>query len=208
MAKYRGPKCKLQRREGTNLLLKTRRIFGAKGAEGRPYPPGQHGQLQRKTSDYQRQLREKQKLKRFYGLMEKPFRNLFQEAERGRTITGEALLQLLERRLDNVVFRLGFGVTRAHARQIVNHGHILVNGKKVNIPSYRVKPGDLISVAERSKKLGDFPIISQAKIGYATPDWLQVDLTKLEGRVLAIPSRDQIDTDVQEQLVVELYSRV
>jgi small subunit ribosomal protein S4 len=208
MAVYRGPKCRLCRREGVKLFLKGEKCYSVKcPLERRKYPPGQHGQVQRKLQDYGLQLREKQKIKRIYFVLERQFRNYFQEAERLPGLTGENLLRLLETRLDNVVYRLGFAPNRRMARQLVNHGHFLVNGRKVNIPSYRVRPGDVIEVRERSRNIAPMRFLPQNLAHRRVPEWLEMDMENLRGRVLSLPTRSQIDTDVQEQLVVEFYSR-
>lgn len=195
------------------LFLKGERCYSAKCAfERRPYPPGLHGQaarFRRKASDYALQLREKQKVKRIYGVMERQFRRYFEEASRRKGLTGATLLQILETRLDNVVFRLGLATSRAQARQLVRHGHIEVNGRKVNIPSYRVKPGDVIRVRDRSRKSPFFRERAEvlAENAQQVPDWLELDVNNLAGRVLALPQRHHIDLEVQEQLIVEFYSR-
>ena len=208
MARYRGPREKLERRLGVDLGLKgERRLAGKSALEKRPYPPGQHGQRRAKISEYGMQLREKQKAKFMYGVSEKQFRNLFREAARRDGNTGEVLIQLLEQRLDNVVYRLGFATTRAFARQLVNHGHILVDGKRVDIPSYRVKPGQKIEVREKSKKnpqiLRSIELTNQTGI----VDWVDVDKEKLFGIFTRIPQRDEIKIPVEERFIVELYSK-
>ena len=206
MARYTDANCRLCRREGTKLFLKGDRCYSTKCAmEKRSYAPGQHGQGRSKASDYALQLREKQKTKRFYGLQEAQFRNLFEKADRKAGITGENLLVLLETRLDNVVFRLGFASSRKEARQLVSHGHFTVNGKKVNIPSYTVKAGDVIKVKEKSTNSPKFKEVKEMTI--TVPEWITVDVEKLEGKVLSIPTREQIDTPVAEHLIVELYSK-
>ena len=206
MARYTDANCRLCRREGQKLFLKGDRCYSTKCAmERRGYAPGQHGQGRSKASDYALQLREKQKTKRFYGLQETQFRNLFDKADRKSGITGENLLIMLETRLDNVVFRLGFASSRKEARQLVNHGHFTVNGKKVNIPSYTVKPGDVIKVKEKSTNSPKFKEVKEMTI--TVPEWVSVDVEKLEGKVLAFPTREQIDTPVAEHLIVELYSK-
>ncbi len=206
MARYLGPKCKLARREGVDLHLKSgARPFESKCKHDRA--PGQHGARPTRASDYGLQLREKQKLKRIYGLLEKQFHLYYKEADRRRGSTGENLLQILESRLDNVVYRMGFAVTRAEARQLVSHASILVNGEKVNIPSYQVKAGDVIAIREKAKK--------QARIAYAIElseanglvDWVSVDKTKMEGEFKRIPERTDLPADINESLVVELYSK-
>ena len=207
MARYTEANCRLCRREGQKLFLKGERCYSPKCAlERRSFPPGQNGQGRRsKTSDYGLQLREKQKTKRFYGLQETQFRNLFDKAARKQGITGENLLILLETRLDNVVFRLGFASSRKEARQLVTHGHFQVNGKKVNIPSYTVKAGDVITVKEKSQSSPKFKEVKDMTI--TVPSWMTVDVQKLEGKVLTIPTREEIDTPIAEHLIVELYSK-
>lgn len=206
MARYTDANCRLCRREGQKLFLKGDRCYSTKCAmERRGYAPGQHGQGRSKASDYALQLREKQKTKRFYGLQETQFRNLFDKADRKQGITGENLLIMLETRLDNVVFRLGFASSRKEARQLVTHGHFTVNGKKVNIPSYTVKPGDVIKVKEKSTNSPKFKEVKEMTI--TVPEWVSVDVDKLEGKVLSVPTREQIDTPVAEHLIVELYSK-
>ncbi|MBR6444195.1 MAG: 30S ribosomal protein S4 [Firmicutes bacterium] len=206
MARYTAANCRLCRREGQKLFLKGERCYSSKCAlEKRNFPPGQHGQGRKKVSEYGLQLREKQKTKRFYGLQETQFRNLFDKAERKKGITGENLLILLETRLDNVVFRLGFASSRKEARQLVTHGHFTVNGKKVNIPSYEVKAGDVIAVKAKSQNSPKFKEIKDMTI--TVPSWVTVDVEKLEGKVLNMPTRDEIDTPVAEHMIVELYSK-
>jgi small subunit ribosomal protein S4 len=190
------------------LFLKGDRCYSDKcGVEKRPFPPGQAGKKRPRDSEYRVQLREKQKAKRSYGVLEKQFRNYYELASRQQGITGENLLRLLESRLDNVVYRLGFAASRDEARQGVRHNHILVNGKRVNIPSYRVRPGDLVSLAPAARDLivVKAAIISSARV--EVPGWLEVDVEKLQGTVLSMPERDQIDLPVREQLIVELYSK-
>lgn len=206
MARYTDANCRLCRREGQKLFLKGDRCYSSKCAiDRRGYAPGQHGQGRTKISEYGLQLREKQKAKRFYGLQETQFRNLFDKAARKSGITGENLLILLETRLDNVVFRLGFASSRKEARQLVNHGHFRVNGKKVNIPSYTVKPGDVIKVKEKSTNSPKFKEVKEMSI--TVPSWVAVDVEKLEGKILSVPTRAEIDTPVAEHLIVELYSK-
>jgi small subunit ribosomal protein S4 len=206
MAVYSGPVCRLCRRDGVKLFLKGERCYTGKCAIERKRPaPGQHGQRQRKLAEYGVQLREKQKLKRIYRVLERQFRTYFKEAVRRKGVTGELLLQQLELRLDNVTYRLGFGNTRRQARQLVNHGHFLVNGKKVNIPSYQLRPGDTVAVAEASKQAG--AIVEAIRGGRRTPDWLSLDAGAMSGRVGSVPTREQIDTQVNEALIVEFYSR-
>lgn len=206
MARYREANCRLCRREGQKLFLKGDRCYSEKCAlERRNFPPGQHGQGRKKVSEYGLQLREKQKAKRFYGLQETQFRNLFDKAVRKQGKAGENLLIMLETRLDNVVFRLGFASSRKEARQLVVHGHFTINGKKANIPSMAVKAGDVIAVKEKSTNSPKFKEIKDMII--TVPAWLSVDVNKLEGQVLSIPTREQIDTPVAEHLIVELYSK-
>ncbi|OGW39907.1 MAG: 30S ribosomal protein S4 [Nitrospirae bacterium RBG_13_39_12] len=208
MARYTGALCRICRREGEKLFLKGDRCYTDKCAvDRRKYPPGQHGQGYRKLSDYGFQLREKQKVRKIYGLLERQFRRYFYEAERRKGITGEILLQLIERRLDNIVYRMGFAPNRRRARQIISHGHILVNSKKVNLPSYTVKGGDLVSVKESSREMPEI-IESISKVEHrGIPAWVEIDSVNLIGKVLHIPSRDEIQLPVQEQLIVELYSK-
>ena len=206
MARYREANCRLCRREGQKLFLKGDRCYSEKCAlERRNFPPGQHGQGRKKVSEYGLQLREKQKAKRFYGLQESQFRNLFDKAVRKQGKAGENLLIMLETRLDNVVFRLGLASSRKEARQLVVHGHFTINGKKANIPSMAVKAGDVIAVKEKSTNSPKFKEIKDMTI--TVPAWLSVDVNKLEGQVLSIPTREQIDTPVAEHLIVELYSK-
>jgi small subunit ribosomal protein S4 len=208
MARYTGADCRLCRREGIKLFLKGDRCYSDKCAvEKRPYPPGMAGKKRPRDSEYRVQLREKQRCKRMYGLLEKQFRGYYTIASAQKGITGENLLRLLESRLDNVVYRLGFAKSRDEARQVVRHGHITVNGRRVDIPSYRVRPGELVAVAAKSK---DLLVIKTALIAsekIEIPGWLEVDIEKLQGKVLSLPSRDQIDAPVREQLIVELYSK-
>lgn len=206
MSRYTDANCRLCRREGQKLFLKGDRCYSSKCAiDRRGYAPGQHGQGRSKISDYGLQLREKQKTKRFYGMQETQFRNLFDKAARKTGITGENLLILLETRLDNVVFRLGFASSRKEARQLVNHGHFTVNGRKVNIPSYEVKAGDVIKVKEKSTNSPKFKEVKEMTI--TVPSWMTVDVEKLEGKILSVPTRAEIDTPVAEHLIVELYSK-
>jgi small subunit ribosomal protein S4 len=208
MAVYSGPVCRLCRRDGVKLFLKGERCYTSKCAiERRKYPPGQHGQRQRKLAEYGVQLREKQKLKRIYRVLERQFRSYFKEAVRRKGVTGEILLQLLELRLDNAVYRLGFGLSRRQARQLVNHGHFQVNGRRVNIPSYQLRPGDVVSVTEKSKQAGAIQEAIASTGGRRTPEWLSVDLAAMNGTVHTVPTREQIDTQVNEALIVEFYSR-
>ena len=205
MARYNGPVCRLCRREGTKLYLKSDRCYSPKCAmEKRPFAPGQHGQGRKKLSEYGVQLRAKQSVRRIYGVLERPFRNYFKEADRLKGITGENLLVLLERRLDNVVYRLGLASSRAEARQLVRHGHFRLNGHKMNIPSYLVTVGDEIKVRDKSKDSVKFKDLSE---NTSIPEWLSSNIKELSGRVEAMPSRESITIPVDEQLIVELYSR-
>lgn len=208
MAKYRGPVCRLCRREGEKLFLKGSRCMTEKCAiERRSYPPGQHGQGRPRTSDYSLQLREKQKLRRIYGLQECQFRGVFERAERQSGVTGDALLRLLECRLDNIAYRLGFGASRKQARQVVSHGHLTLNGKKINVAGALVKAGDVIEVRERSRDLATIQSSLESVDSRGIPDWLELDKGALRGTVRALPTKDQITLPVNEQMVVELYSR-
>lgn len=208
MARYTGADCRLCRREGIKLFLKGDRCYGDKCAiERRPYPPGQAGKKRPRDSEYRIQLREKQKTKRIYGLLEKQFRGYYNLASRQSGITGENLLRILESRLDNVVYRLGFAKSRDEARQIVRHNHIYVNGRRVNIPSYRVRPGDLVAVGPKSKDLLMIKTALIASEKIEVPGWLEVDIEKLQGTILSLPTREMIDAPVHEQLIVELYSK-
>ena len=208
MARYTDSVCRLCRREGLKLSLKGERCYTDKCAiERRNYPPGEHGQARPKFSEYALQLREKQKVKRMYGLLEKQFRRYFEMAERSRGVTGEMLLQLLERRFDNVVYRIGFATSRAESRQLVRHGHFAINGRKVNIASYLLKPNDVVSVRERSSKV----VRIQEALGQAehrgVPDWLEVDRDGFTARVKGLPARADLTMPINEQLVIELYSK-
>ena len=206
MSRYTDANCKLCRREGQKLFLKGERCYSTKCAlEKRNYAPGQHGQARKKQSEYGLQLREKQKAKRFYGVPETQFRNLFEKAAKKQGKTGENLMIFLETRLDNVVFRLGFAASRKEARQLVTHGHFTVNGKKADIPSMEVKAGDVIKVKERSVSSPKFKEIKEMSI--TVPSWMTVDVDKLEGKVVAMPRREDIDTPIAEHLIVELYSK-
>lgn len=208
MARHTGPSCKLCRREGEKLFLKGDRCYTEKCAiTKRSYSPGQHGQQRRKMSEYGMQLREKQKARRFYGVFEKQFRNYFKIARNMKGVTGENLLRLLESRLDNVVYRLGFAASRPEARQLVRHNHFTVNGKRVNIPSYLLKPGEIVAVSERSKNTEKFKQIVEEGEGRLIPEWLEVDRNNMTGKVVTLPSREEIDLPVQEHLIVELYSK-
>jgi len=208
MARYTGADCKRCRREKTKLFLKGAKCDGPKcPIEIRPYPPGEHGRNRPKESEYLLQVREKQKARRIYGVLEKQFGNYYEEAARKRGKTGEVLLQILETRLDNIVYRAGFAKSRDMARQVVSHGHILVNGKKVDIPSYRVSESDIVEVAQKSQNLTPF-IVAKAEAGERTPPaWIEVIPDKMRVLVHTLPVRAQIDTLVQEQLIVEYYSK-
>jgi small subunit ribosomal protein S4 len=208
MARYTGADCKRCRREKTKLFLKCAKCDSPKcPIEIRPYPPGEHGRNRPKESEYLLQVREKQKAKRIYGVLEKQFANYYEEAARKRGMTGDALLQILETRLDNVVYRAGFAKSRDMARQLVSHGHILVNGRKVDIPSYRVSESDIVEIAPKSQALTPF-IVAKAEAGDRTPPaWIEVIPDKMRVLVHTLPVRAQIDTLVQEQLIVEYYSK-
>ena len=209
MARYIGPVCRLCRREGMKLFLKGERCYTDKCAiEKRNFAPGQHGKTRKaKLAGYGIQLREKQKVKRIYGVLEDQFRRYFETAERTRGITGATLLQLLERRLDNVIYRLGLSTSRSQARQLVRHGHFLINGKKVDIPSYSLKQGDVVTVLGRSQKNTTIEHAIQEVKGRGIPEWLSFDAASISGRVVSMPTREQINLPVQEQLIVELYSK-
>ena len=209
MARYTGPVCRLCRREGMKLFLKGERCYTEKCAiEKRNFAPGQHGKSRKsKMLGYGIQLREKQKVKRIYGVLEDQFRRYFEQAERTRGITGETLLQLLERRLDNVAYRVGFATSRAAARQLVRHGHFTVNGRKVDIPSFSVKPGDVVAVRQISRKSAAILHALEEVKGRGVPEWLQFDAEGMAGKIGSIPNRQQINLPVQEQLIVELYSK-
>lgn len=208
MARYLEASCRLCRREGMQLYLKGDRCYTDKcGIERRHYPPGQHGQRRSKLSDYGTQLREKQKVKRIYGVLEKQFRGYFEKAERQKGVTGTNLLVLLERRLDNIVYRLGFANSRAQARQLVRHNLIMVNGAKVNLPSFLVKRGDVIQATEKGRKL---PLVLDAMEAVArrgTPSWLEFNKEEAQGRVIMFPEREAVTMPIQEHLIVELYSK-
>lgn len=208
MARYTGARCRLCRREGIKLYLKGDRCYTSKCAiERRNYPPGQHGQVRRKLSEYGLQLREKQKARRYYGVLERQFRNYYHMAARQPGITGENLLRILERRLDNVVYRLGLATSRAEARQLVRHGHFQVNGRKTDIPSYLVKVGDEITVREKSKESPRIKELIERAAEKTPPPWLEYDADQVKGRVVGFPTRDQIDVPVEEKMIVELYSK-
>jgi small subunit ribosomal protein S4 len=206
VARDLGPKCRVCRREGMKLFLKGERCLTEKCAiERRSYPPGEHGRGRIKQSEYLLQLREKQKARRYYGLLEKQFRNYYEKASKQQGITGEVLLRMLEMRLDNVVYRLGFAASRSQARQLVRHGHFQVNGKRVNIPSYQVRPDSIVSIRPGSS--AEQVIRDATDLTASVAPWLQADHENLTGKVLRAPERAEIDTPVQEQLIVELYSK-
>lgn len=209
MARYTGPVCKLCRREGVKLFLKGDRCYSPKcGVLKRQSAPGEHGTSRKRQSEYGLQLREKQKARRVYGVLEKQFRKYFTMADRQKGVTGENLLQLLERRIDNVVYRLGFAESRPQARQVVLHGHVLVNGKKVNIASFLVKPGDVISIKETSRSLAQIKEMREAGASdKLIPKWLTLDAENASGKVEALPQREDVDLTLEEHLIVELYSR-
>ena len=208
MARYTGESCRVCRREGEKLFLKGSRCYTDKCAiTRRAYAPGQHGQKRKKQSDYGMQLREKQKAKAFYGVLESQFRRYFEEASRSKEVTGLKLLQILESRLDNVVYRLGLATSRAQARQLVRHGHFTVNGVKVNIPSYLTKVNDVVKVRESSENSEIFKQVIEATEGRPVANWLEADLGNKTGKIVATPTREEIDLPVQEHLIVELYSK-
>lgn len=212
MARYIGPSCKLCRREGMKLFLKGEKCYTPKCPfERRSYPPGEHGReaafRRRRLSDYAMQLREKQRARRIYGVLERQFRRYFREAERRTGMTGENLLAVLESRLDNVVYRLGFADSRAQARQLVSHGHFTVNDRKTNIPSSLVRPSDIVGVRPESRRKTYFQTRRELLGGREVPNWLSLDSEALSGRVLSLPTREQIDVPIDEQLIVEFYSR-
>lgn len=208
MARYAKSVCRFCRRENLKLFLKGERCYTEKCAfDRRGYPPGQHGQGRKKFSDYGTQLREKQKVKRMYGVLENQFRNYFAEADRQKGITGEVLLALLERRLDNAVYRLGFANSRNEARQLVRHNHFLVNKAKVNIPSYLIKPGDVIELREKSKKVVRVLEALEGVARRGVPSWLDLEKEQFRGMVKGLPSREEITIPIQEKLIVELYSK-
>jgi len=209
MARNLDPKCRQCRREGEKLFLKGEKCFTDKCAiERRSYAPGQHGQKSgARLSDYGKQLREKQKMRRIYGLLERQFRKVYAEASRSKGVTGERLLQLLETRLDTVAYRMGFGSSRTEARQVVRHNGILVNGKRVNIPSYQVRPGDTIEVAEASKSQLRIKGASEAAESRGLPEWVEVDIKALKGKLKALPARSDLPSTINESMVIELYSK-
>ena len=208
MARYTGAVCRLCRREGQKLFLKGERCYTDKcGIQRRAYAPGQHGQGRKKLSEYGLQLREKQKARRYYGVLESQFRHYFELANKKAGVTGTNLLSILESRLDNVVYRLGFGTSRPEARQLVRHGHFTVNGKKVNIPSYLVKVGDVIAIKEESKSSEKIKSVVESTASRAIPKWLDLDNNTLTGKVVAVADREDIDLPLEEHLIVELYSK-
>ena len=208
MARYTGPSCKLCRREGMKLYLKGDRCVSAKCAiDRRNFPPGMHGKSRKKPSEYGIQLREKQKVRRIYGILEKQFRHYFFKAERLKGVTGDNLMRLLEQRLDNVVFRMGFGESRQQARQLVTHGHFTIDGKKVDIPSYQVSVNELIAVKAKSKATEKFKELAEMSASRTAPKWLSVNAEMMEARVDAVPDREDIGINIEEHLIVELYSR-
>ncbi len=207
MARYTEAVCRMCRREGQKLFLKGDRCYTKCALENRSYPPGQHGQGRSKSSEYGQQLREKQKAKRYYGVLESQFRSYYEMAERRQGKTGENLLSILECRLDNVVYRLGFAMSRAEARQMVSHGHFTVNGRKVNIPSYQVKPGMVITLKESSRGLEKVKANIEANSSRPAPKWLEYDANNQIAKVIGVPARDDIDLPIEEHLIVELYSK-
>ncbi len=209
MARNLGPKCRQCRREGEKLFLKGEKCFTDRCAvERRSYAPGQHGQKSgSRLSDFGKQLREKQKLRRTYGVLERQFRNTYAQAARSKGVTGERLLQLLETRLDNMAYRMGFGASRSEARQVVRHNGILVNGKRVNIPSYQVRPGDVIEVVAKAKEQLRIKAASEAADGRGFPEWLEVDAKAMKGTFKSLPARADLSSTVNENLIIELYSK-
>ena len=208
MARYTGAVCRQCRREGQKLFLKGERCYSEKCAiNRRSFAPGQHGKSRKKLSEYGLQLREKQKVRRYYGVLEGQFHKYFEMAEKKQGITGENLLQIVERRLDNVVYRLGFALSRPEARQLVSHGHFTVNGHKVDIPSFLVSVDDVVALRQKSKSSEKIKVIAEHNATRPTPAWLEVDRDAGSGKIVAMPARDQIDLDIQETLIVELYSK-
>lgn len=206
MARYTGPSCRLCRREGEKLYLKGERCYSDKCAlTRRATPPGQHGARRTKVSNYGLQLREKQKVKRYYGLLEGQFKQTYERAEKMDGIAGENLLSLLELRLDNVVYRMGLAQSRKEARQLVTHGHFLLNGRKADIPSMTLKAGDMINVSEKSKNSPKFAMIAEKAA--TSPSWIEADVEKFEGKIITLPSREDIDLPIEEHLIIELYSK-
>lgn len=208
MSRYRGADCRLCRVEKVKLFLKGSKCLSEKcSVERRPYPPGEHGRARRRILGYGIQLREKQRLKRYYGMTERQFRIFFQRAERKRGITGENLLTMLERRLDNVVFLIGFSHSKAHARQLITHGHYQVNDRKVNIPSFVVDKGDVVAFREKSTKNEELKALVESNKNKTVPGWIEVDVEKMEAKILSFPTREDITLPVEEHLVVELFSK-
>ena len=208
MARYTGPVCRLCRREGQKLFLKGERCYTDKCAiSRRSYAPGQHGQGRKKVSEYGLQLRAKQMTRRYYGVLEGQFRHYYEMAERKEGKTGEALLSILETRLDSVIYRLGWASSRAEARQLVVHGHFLINGKKVDRPSYLTKPGEVVSIKDKSKQSPKLKAVIDANCSRPIPKWLEINKENLEAKIIAIPTREDIDLSVEETLIVELYSK-
>ena len=208
MARYTGAVCRLSRREGQKLFLKGERCYSEKCSVGlRGYAPGQHGQGRKKSSEYGMQLRAKQTARRFYGVQENQFHHYFEIAERKQGITGDNLLRILESRLDNVVYRVGFASSRAEARQLVGHGHYEVNGKRVDIASYLLKAGDVVSICEKSRASEKIKAVVEANSARPVPEWIDVDRTNLSAKIIALPTREQIEAPVEEQLIVEFYSK-
>jgi small subunit ribosomal protein S4 len=208
MARYTGPVCRICRRHGLKLFLKGERCFGPKCAiERRNYPPGDHGQRRRKLSEYANQLKEKQKSRYIYGVLERQFRKHYATADRGQGATGAKLLRVLESRLDNVVYRLGFADSRRQARQLVRHGHFALNGRRTDIPSALVKASDTISVMQKARQLEYFKIVQEGLARKSVPTWLTLDVSNMSGQVVTLPGRDEIEVAINEQLVVEFYSR-
>jgi small subunit ribosomal protein S4 len=208
MARYKEASCRLCRREGAKLYLKGDRCYSEKCAYTRKaYPPGDHGQGRQKITEYGMQLREKQKARRIYGVLEKQFKRYFKEADRRKGVTGEILLQILESRLDNMIYRMGLARSRTDARQLLRHGHYMVNGRKVDIPSFLTRTGDVIAVREKSKNSSFFKEIAEWGAAQGTVSWLEVDRENMSGKVIRLPSRDELDIPITEHLIVELYSR-
>lgn len=208
MARYTGAVCRQCRREGQKLFLKGERCYSDKCAiDRRSYAPGQHGQNRKKVSEYGLQLRAKQKARRYYGVLESQFAKYYEMADRKAGMTGENLLRILESRLDNIVYRLGFASSRAEARQLVVHGHYTVNGRRVNVPSYLVKEGDVVAICEKSRQSDKFKAVLEANSARPVPIWMELDRDKLEAKILRMPNREDIDLDVEETLIVELYSK-
>lgn len=208
MARYTGAVCRLCRREGTKLYLKGDRCYSDKcSVKKREYAPGQHGKARKKLSEYGIQLREKQKARRYYGVLEGQFAHYFELAEKKEGITGENLLSILETRLDNTIYRLGFGTSRAEARQLVRHGHFTVNGKKVNIPSYLLSVGDVITIKDKSRSSEKIKAVLESTSGKSIPKWLDLNRDTLEAKVIAVPKKEDVDLDIAEHLIVELYSK-